>query len=116
MNSRSQSGNVLFLILIAVALFAALSYAITNSTRNSSSTSGEGVALQVSSALQQFTGWASAIQKMNLINNCADDEVSVANPQLSNIYGLAAGKRNPARAECKMFDPAGGGRPTINPA
>ena len=40
-NYDSEKGHVLFLILIAVALFGALTYAVTNSMRTGSSTTGK---------------------------------------------------------------------------
>jgi len=49
-----KAGNVLFLILIAVALFAALSYAVTSSSRSGTGGVGEDKAKLAASTLLQY--------------------------------------------------------------
>lgn len=61
-----QNGNVLFLILIAVALFAALSYAVTKSTSGSGSVSKEKLALSISELLQQSSTIKTEIMRRNI--------------------------------------------------
>jgi len=66
----SESGNVLFLILIAVVLFAALSYAVTSST-NSSGGNVDEEALQLEAS--RLIGWAASaqasFQRRSLVHN-----------------------------------------------
>ena len=62
---KSESGNVLFLILIAVALFAALSYAVTQSSRSGSSDASSEKSLVSSSVLTEYpAGVRTAIMRM----------------------------------------------------
>lgn len=64
-NRQGERGNVLFLILIAVALFAALSYAVTQSTRSGSGDASSETSLISSAQLTQYpAGIRTAIVRM----------------------------------------------------
>lgn len=71
----AESGNVLFLILIAVALFAALSYAVTQSTRSGGGDANKETSLINSAQLSQYpSAIRTAIVRM-IINGVAVDEL-----------------------------------------
>lgn len=62
---NGESGNVLFLILIAVALFAALSYAVTQSSRSGGGDAGKETNLVNSAQMTQYpSGIRTSIVRM----------------------------------------------------
>lgn len=75
----NEQGNILFLILIAVALFAALSYAATQSTRSSGKTGAEeNTSMRASQIIQYATYVEQAVLRMRFRdvadeNFCFDD-------------------------------------------
>lgn len=64
---RSSNGNALFLILIAVALFAALSYAITNSGRGGGNVSKEQAEIIAAQIIDHTALMMQTIQRLELI-------------------------------------------------
>ncbi len=103
----SKNGNVLFLILIAVALFAALSYAITQSSRGGGSegVSPEKARIAASEILQYALLVEETVKRIRIINGCSDFQLSFQNILDANHINPGA----PADKRCHIFDAAGGG-------
>lgn len=77
----SEAGNVLFLILIAVALFAALSYAVTSSSRSGGSDASEETSLISSASITQYpASIRTAIVRMIVSDGVADTELEFNSP------------------------------------
>ena len=73
---KRETGNALFLILIAVALFAALSYAVTNSGRGGGSIDKEQASIAAAQVVQYAGQIEQAINRLRIINGCSDTEIS----------------------------------------
>lgn len=103
---HGEHGNVLFLILIGVALFAALSYAVTQSSRSSSDggLSKDKAKLAASEIVQYATSIEQAITRLRLVNRCTDAQISFQNLADLNYTNAAA----PSDSRCHIFNPAGG--------
>lgn len=78
---KNEQGNALFLILIAVTLFAALSYAVTQSGRGGSHVASGETALINSSQITQYpAGIRTGITRM-LIRGASVDNLDFSAPQ-----------------------------------
>ena len=105
-NEKRQSGNALFLILIAVALFAALSYAITQSGRGGGTISREQVTIAAAQMTQFSSSIHAVVQRMAITGT----------PVADMVYDL-----DMTQAPCSVtpqncvFSPSGGGATYIDP-
>ena len=100
-----ESGNVLFLILIAVALFAALSYAVTQSSRSGSGeATGEKSLISGAEVTQYPAGVRTDIIRMMIDNNISVDQLEFNPPSEFGTLTASAGKHTRG-----VFHPDGGG-------
>ncbi len=112
-NKNHESGNVLFLILIAVALFAALSYAVTQSSRSGGGSANEETSLINSASISQYPASVrTAIIRMMISNNVDATEINFDPPPYDDLTTTALQNRG-------VFYPSpvgGGATYTASPA
>jgi hypothetical protein len=108
---RRESGNVLFIILIGVALFAALMYAMTHSSTGGTTISKEQAEGAVSEAVDYAITIQTTLQKMQSLTECTDAMLDFG--ALANYGGANASA--PSDKSCHLFDPAGGGLKVLTP-
>lgn len=107
---HTTRGNILFLILLAVVLFAALAYAVTSSMRGGGkSASDENAEAKVSETMNYFTQLDGAVQRMLVTGGIRDYELSFYYLTGWNFVGGAYDNTNCTSSACRVFDPAGGG-------
>ena len=97
-----NSGNALFLILIAVALFAALSYAVTNAGQGGGSIDKEKELLKEAETNNCTAYIERGLNKLQYLNGCSKGEISY---ELAD--GTNANDDAPANKSCHLFHPNG---------
>lgn len=103
--SGRQSGSVLFLILIAVALFAALSYAVSQSSRSSGpSIKQEKETLQTAVTDDCTASVDTAMMRLKMVKGCDPTQISYELPGGGN-----ANPQAPTDKRCHLFNTNGGG-------
>ena len=106
-NFQSEEGNVLFLILIAVALFAALSYAVTQSGGSGSGSAGEETNLIRGAQLTQYpSNVKQAVTRMLIGGGIAKQDIVFDPPSNFSTDLDTDTKKSEA-----VFHPNGGGAP-----
>lgn len=101
----AQRGNILFLILLAVVLFAALSYAVTSSMRGNGKNASSEKAQLNAAALQNYQAQIDgAVLRLKTVGGCTDAQISYETPSGANPNNNA-----PVDKHCHVFNPAGGG-------
>ena len=109
-----QNGNALFLILIAVTLFAGLSYAITQTSRSGSANiDKEEIQIKATRIAQHAGELTAAVNRLQTINGCTPEEIDFGiNYTAPSFDCWGDPPNNPARrtdGSCDVYSEAGGG-------
>lgn len=98
-----QAGNVLFILLVGIALFAGLTVAVTQAGKNTGQGKSQKASLIATEIMDYANAVKGAVQKLRF-RGCADTDISFENDVVSGYEHTPA-----AEDRCKVFHPSGGG-------
>lgn len=112
-NRKKEAGNVLFLILVGVMLFGALSFTVAQMLRTGDA---EGVGERKASVLADEIlavahQYRQAVQALRISNGCEDEDISFENSTIGGYTHTPV-----ASDDCKLFHTDGGGLSYIAPS
>jgi len=107
----TEKGSVLIIILVAVALFAALSFALMQGSRTTGNLATEQNAKLAASEILSFANALKSAVHTLRINGCPENQISFESPITGAIYT----NTNSAPNTCKVFNRSGGGLNHIAP-
>jgi type II secretory pathway pseudopilin PulG len=112
-NSHNISGNVVFIILIAVALFGALSYAVTQgfSGANANRITKQQAKAAATAIIKYATDVEQAITRLQLVNDCSDEQISFERHPFDGSDTDYINLNAPSDFSCHVFHPDGGAVP-----
>ena len=111
MASSHEQGNVLFLIMIVIALFAALTLVMTQGSRSGANgISKEKAAIAATDILNNAAAIKRTVQTLQ-INGCSDTEISFETPRVAGYTNPNA----PVDNSCHVYHPDGGGLNYVAP-
>ncbi len=116
-HSSSQSGSVFFIIILAIAMFAGLSYAVFKGGAGSGAQLTNDQARLAAQEVIAYTDTiAKAVQTLRL-RGCSDTQISFANNVFTAVDGTLThpdghNPNAPVSGECDVFKPQGG---NVNP-
>lgn len=109
--SQNNQGSVFFYILIAVILFAALGYAISQSSRGGAGgLSAEKTSLMASEIIEYGQTVTNAVQKLKL-RGCLNAEISFDQAVVSGYSNTSS----PSDNSCHIFDTSGAALNLVSP-
>lgn len=115
---KTQSGNILFIILLSIALFAGLTYAVVQSSRQNISIMNEQeMKIHFNEIMNYATRIQTAYARLQTMKGCQLEQISVYHPAMDNAANINdfQNANAPADEHCHLFSSNGGRVPVIAP-